>query len=149
MKRIRLGRRQTASILLAGLLAVCLLMVVMACGRVGLNDSLRDAVDRGDVAAVRSLLDQGADPNTRYPPDGVPGVVGRFALAFGVAGTDSCTNTVLVHAACSRHTAIAKLLVTRGADVNAPQDSKLSPLQWAWLTKNKELETFLRNAGAK
>jgi ankyrin repeat protein len=138
---------------LVGLLAVCFVLVVTAYGRVRLNRALRDAVDRGDVAAVRSLLDRGADPNTRYPfkvvETGVEGIMARVALTLGVSGQEDEMPTVLMAAACGQKTEIAKLLVAKGADVNAEIDASFNALNWAWLTKNRELETFLRNAGAK
>ncbi len=72
-------------------------------------DALSEAVRKGDVAAVRKLLDEGVDVNTKY----------RY------------NRTPLSFAADRGHVAVVKLLLERGADVNA-QDTfyHATPLAW-------------------
>jgi ankyrin repeat protein len=53
-----------AAALVAALLAAAAWMLVRASAQNRRNDALWEAVDRGDLSAVTSLLDQGADPNT-------------------------------------------------------------------------------------
>src|SRR5439155_24934472 len=69
-----------------------------------------EAARGGDVAAVRKLLDEGVDVNTKYRYD-------RTALSF----------------ACDRgHLDVVKLLLDRGADVNIEDTFyHATPLTWA------------------
>jgi ankyrin repeat protein len=73
-------------------------------------EALSEAVRKGDAVAVRKLLDEGADVNTKYRYDRTP-------LSF---------------AADRGHVAVVKLLLERGANVNA-QDTfyHATPLVWA------------------
>ena len=73
-------------------------------------EALSAAVRKGDLAAVRKLLDAGVDVNTKFRYNAT-------ALAF----------------ACDRgHVEIAKLLIERGADVNAKDTFyNATPLTWA------------------
>ncbi|MFG2882868.1 ankyrin repeat domain-containing protein [Streptomyces sp. NPDC048297] len=67
--------------------------------------ALLDAADRGDVAAVRAALADGADPGTR----------------------DANGRTPLLRAALADRVEAAALLVAAGADVNAQDDREDSP----------------------
>jgi len=89
--------------------------------------TLHDAGRRGDVKAVKLLLEQGADVNAR----------------------DKVERTPLHWAACMGHTALAELLLSQGADVNAEDQVGLTPLQLAILTRNAELADLLLKHGAK
>ncbi len=73
-------------------------------------EALSDAVRKGDAAAVKKLLDEGVDVNTKYRYDRTP-------LSF----------------ACDRgHLEVVKLLLERGADVNAKDTFyNATPLNWA------------------
>ena len=62
----------------------------------GLNDDLMAAARHGDAAAVKALLDKGAEVDTKTP--------------YG--------STPLYHAAMNGHAEVVKLLAERGADVN-------------------------------
>ena len=73
-------------------------------------DALADAARKGDAAAVKKLLDEGVDVNTKYR-------YGATALSY----------------ACDRgHLDVVTLLLDRGADVNV-KDSfyGATPLSWA------------------
>ena len=59
-------------------------------------DALSAAARKGDAAAVKALLDEGVDVNTKY--------------RYGV--------TVLIYACDHGHLDVVKLLLDRGADVN-------------------------------
>jgi ankyrin repeat protein len=69
--------------------------------------------------------------------------------------TDSWNNgwsngwTPLLFAAESGNLELAKLLVERGADVNAKSDDGLTVLSYAYNSNNKELVKFLKEHGAK
>lgn len=73
-------------------------------------DALWEAARKGDVAAVRKLLDEGADVNTK--------------LRYGA--------TVLFYACDRGHLDVVKLLLERGADVNVKDTFYgATPLTWA------------------
>jgi ankyrin repeat protein len=63
------------------------------------DQQLIDAVKSNDLNKVRTLLNNGADPNARRRDD------------IGM--------TALMYAAENRHLEVSKLLIDRGADVNA------------------------------
>jgi ankyrin repeat protein len=69
-----------------------------------LNAFLVPAINKKDAAKVKELLDQGADPNYRYPT---------------TLGSQQTTNTVLMQAVKVGGAIIVKMLVDKGADVNA------------------------------
>lgn len=82
-----------------------------------LNDQLYEAVRRGDLAAVTSLLDQGADVNAKF----------RY-------GT-----TALFKAAERGHTEIVKLLLARGADMTV-KDTFYGATAMTWALDNDHVE---------
>jgi hypothetical protein len=82
-----------------------------------LNDQLFEAVRKGDVTAVTSALDRGADVNAKF----------RY-------GT-----TALFKAAERGHTEIAKVLLARGADVKV-KDSFYGATAMTWALNNDHFE---------
>jgi hypothetical protein len=73
-------------------------------------EALAEAARKGDAAAVKKLLDDGVDVNTKF----------RYGA------------TALSYAADRGHLDVAKLLVDRGADVNAKDTFyNATPLTWA------------------
>lgn len=75
-----------------------------------LNDRLWEAARKGDAAAVKMLLDKGADVNAKF----------RYGA------------TALSYASDKGHLEVVKILLERGADVNV-RDSfyKTTPIMWA------------------
>ena len=73
-------------------------------------DALSEAARKGDAAAVKKLLDDGVDVNTKFR-------YGATALSY----------------ACDRgHLDVVRLLIDRGADVNVKDTFyKATPLTWA------------------
>jgi len=107
------------------------ILTLVACGFLlradDLGDSLLEAARKGDVAAVKSLLDRGANVNSKSP-------YGQTALFF----------------ACDRgNTEVVKLLLDRGADVNV-QDTfyHSTPLTWAAQHNRAEAIRLLLQHGA-
>ena len=92
------------------------------------NSDLRlvEAVEKGDQAAVRSLLQQRADVNA-------PQADGSTALAWAAHRDDLET---------------ADLLIRAGANVNAPNDYGVTPLSLACTNRNATLVEKLLKAGA-
>lgn len=103
------------------LLAIVLLSVsVAAFGQApkqALNDQFYEAVRKGDLAAVTSLLDQGADVNAKF----------RYGA------------TALFKAAERGHTEIVKLLLARGADV-AVKDTFYGATAMTWALDNDHVD---------
>lgn len=93
-----------------------------------LTDDLLAATRKGDLAAVKSLLDRGADVNAKSPYGSTP-------LFF----------------ACDRgHTEIIKLLIERGADVNVEDTFyHATALTWAMEKKRGPIVKLLLDHGAK
>ncbi|MFQ4142637.1 ankyrin repeat domain-containing protein [Chlorogloeopsis sp. ULAP02] len=89
---------------------------------------LIEAVENDDIEAAESLLQQGADPNTRNPENGL---------------------TVLMTAACHGNVEMVKLLLDAGADV-LTTDSKTgaTPLHKACQGGSVEVAKLLLDAGA-
>src|SRR5437867_4441587 len=74
------------------------------------TDALSDAVRKGDAAAVKKLLDEGVDVNTKFRYN-------RMALSF---------------AADRGHVEVVKLLLERGVDINAKDTFyNATALTWA------------------
>ena len=82
-----------------------------------LNDQMWEAVRKGDVAAVKALLDQGADVNAKF----------RYGA------------TALFKAAERGHTEVVKLLLERGADVSV-KDTFYDATAMTWALEGKHVE---------
>src|SRR5262245_54275790 len=82
-----------------------------------LNDQLYEAVRKGDVAAVKSALDRGADVNAKF----------RY-------GT-----TALFKAAERGNTEVAKVLLDRGAEVKV-RDTFYGATALSWALQNDHLD---------
>jgi len=90
-----------------------------------LGDRLIQATLAGELAAVRSLLDMGADPDFVFQ-----------------------TNTALIYAARDGHTEIVLLLIERGGDVNWIDGEGVTPLILAAFKGHDEIARRLLEAGA-
>ncbi len=112
--------------------------------------ALMVAVRANNEAAVRLLLDHGADVNAatrvgktpaRRPPGAGGGSHGLGIVRSGWPdrGYQEATPggmTPLLYAARDGHTEIARMLITAGAKVNAPDANKITPLLMA-ITNNQ------------
>lgn len=109
------------------LLAVLAVLVTGAVYRVNqpvaLNAALCRAVVAGDATGTKALLQRGADANTRcdYAMELMPTTMGRLHLLWGrIRGRQIPPGSPLLNiAAAQDDTAVAKLLLSHGADVNA------------------------------
>lgn len=96
-----------------------------------LGERLRVEVQLGNLDEVVKLLDQGADPNSRIDDQTLLFILAR-------------SNTPIPHAS-----EIAKLLITRGAEVDAKDCLGNTPLFWAVVNQKNEVVKVLIDNGAK
>ncbi len=96
--------------------------------RQALNDELWTAARKGDAAAVKTLLDRGADVNAKF----------RYGA------------TALSYAADKGHVEVVKLLIERGADVNVKDTFyKSPPIIWATLKGHAPIVQALLDKNAE
>lgn len=108
-----------------------LLIVFLAvgCGKASkATQKLFDAVVKGNIEQVKAALSEGADINYKDKREG---------------------NTPLIWAAHGGHIEIARLLIQKGADVNAVTSSGGTPLIYAAKFGNVEIVKLLLETGAK
>jgi cytochrome c len=103
------------------LLSICFCLVPLPSHA----EAIHDAAKKGDAAAITAALDAGADVNE---PD-------KFS-------------TPLYYAVSRQHVDAARLLIARGADVNAGSKVSGPPLKPAVAKSNVELITLLLEHGA-
>jgi ankyrin repeat protein len=117
------------------------------------------AIDHRDTNAVKNLLKQGADPNSRngleftplfiaaasYQPD----VVKALLESGAKVDASSPYGTALTFASISGNLMAAKELISRGADVNVFRRDGMTPLMMAANAGNPELISELLNNKAK
>ena len=180
MNTLELRYRSSALFILLGL---CILTAttVPACGIFGLgaesdtdtadksastpsgmdsvSSELEDAVWRGNTEAVQTLLDEGAEVNTK-DAEGNPILreavwrehteIVRLLVESGadVNARDVEGNPILREAVWRGHTEIVRLLVESGADVNARDAEGNSILHEAIWRGHADIEAILREAGA-
>jgi len=89
--------------------------------------SLHGALQLGDLARVKALLEQGVDVNAK----------------------DENGRTPLLLAARNNDVNTAKLLISAGADVNAKENRGYTPLYYVFWFGNKDLTTLLISKGAE
>jgi hypothetical protein len=92
----------------------------------GLHDVLIKAAEQGDISAVKSVIDGGADVNAKMN-DGM---------------------TSLMYASLGGHLEIVRTLIARGADVNARTNDGVSSLMYASLGGHLEIVRTLISRGA-
>ncbi|MGE5607371.1 MAG: ankyrin repeat domain-containing protein [Bacteroidota bacterium] len=109
---------------LAVVLAIIGMVLIAGCS--DKEKSIGTAVANGDIAEVKSLLEQGVSPNSKTD-DG---------------------KTLLMLAAYLGHTDIAKLLIDKGAEVNAKDQDGKTALMYAAEKNNIEVGKLLLENGA-
>ena len=88
--------------------------------------ALLQACEKGDLKAVKDLLDKGVNINAR----------------------DRDGRQPVIEATYWQHADVVRLLIERAADVNAKKVDGTTALEFAISLHNKEIEQMLRQAGA-
>lgn len=138
-------------------LAYLLIAIAISPVSAGSYDDFFRALTRDDVSWLRSLLQQGVDPNTR-DPKGYPALSlalrrespGAFALLLSQPGTDvnalnAAGESPLMLAAIAGDLEASQMLLARGARVNGPG---WTPLHYAAAGPNTKLVELLLSQGA-
>ncbi len=120
------------------------------------SNNFMNAARTGDYIKVKSMLDKGADPNSRY----TLGLIKKLILWIEPnPDYEYKDTTVLVEATANGHTEIVRLLIEKGANVNdkcfyqfpnlqAHDPTRYTALQIAKLAKFDRIINLLKNAGA-
>jgi ankyrin repeat protein len=109
-----------------------------------IDANLIEAVKKGDTAAVRRLLDQGANPNSREV------VLSKPDLAKGdPGGRPTLVDTALMIAVGEGHLQVVRLLLHRSADVNGGGVAGFTPLMESVRHRRADLAELLLKNGAK
>lgn len=151
---------QESKALKAGLkvTAALAILAVIPASATDRQTELWDAARRGDDAAVKSLLDAGADPNSEFREGGTAllfaaqrghAAVVKLLLERGadVHAKDRLNDWTALHFGIA-YPEVVRLLVARGADVNALEEqSGHSPLWWAAVSRKPESAKTLLDSG--
>ncbi len=108
------------------ILLIALLIPLLA-SAVDINQELIKAAEKGDTAAVKALLDRGADVNAK----------------------DENGGTALMEAALLGNNATVQALLEAGADVNAKNKYGRTALMMAAAEGYTEIVELLKKAGAR
>jgi len=122
--------------------------------------SIHDAVEKGNIEAVKQHLDAGTDVNAKDDAYGGQTPlhnaawkghkeIAELLIAEGVDvdAKDDRGETPLYGAAFGGHKEIVELLISKGADVNAKNKKGRTPVDRADFSKQKETADLLRKHG--
>ena len=109
------------------LLTTIAAVVLVGCGPSAPDISIHEAVNNGNVEAVKQHLAAGTDVNAK----------------------DDSNITPLLWAINNSHEEIVELLISKGADVNFKDIAGQTPLDWAESGKFTEIADLLRKHGGK
>src|SRR5262245_42243960 len=145
---------------LATLLLGAALTLLAGCGMPAPDTALTIAAESGDAASIRTLLARGADPNGKDTHGLTPLVRaarrGHYSAAEALLDGGADPNlfdsiwtrpgwSPLMNAVHKSQPRIVRLLIDRGADVNARTTDGTTPLA---LSEDQEIAAMLRSAGA-
>jgi ankyrin repeat protein len=124
------------------------------------DTALFKAAAEGDVPAIQSALQGGANINTRNPqfPGDTPLIAAamlgreeavRYLIQAGanISAGNGNKSTALHHAAIFRHLEVARILIRAHSDVNIKDNEGATPL--VYLARDTELVRLLLEAGAE
>ena len=122
--------------------------------------SIHDAIEKGNIEAVKHHLDAGTKVNVKHDKGWTPlqlaagegqKEIAELLIKKG-ADVNAMTDdglTALFAAILSPHKLIVKLLISKGADVNARGFLGMTPLNMAADEGQKEIADLLRKHGGK
>ena len=140
--------------------------------------SIYDAVQRGNIEAIKQHLASGTNVNLKNDGGSTPLIeasrkghkeIAKLLIENGAdvnckleytTDIESIEGWTSLHVAAAKgHKVIAELLIIKGADVNAMDDTRRSPLDWAQIIRvqhskkikdsKKEIADLLRKHGGK
>ena len=140
--------------------------------------SICDAVQRGNIEAIKQHLASGTNVNLKNDGGSTPLIeasrkghkeIAKLLIENGAdvnckleytTDIESIEGWTSLHVAAAKgHKVIAELLIIKGADVNAMDDTRRSPLDWAQIIRvqhskkikdsKKEIADILRKHGGK
>lgn len=109
-----------------------------------LDQALIGAVRKGDTATVKQLLGRGASPNAHETKVTKPDLERNLPGGLNYPG-----DTALMLAIEGKFDNLAKLLVSKGANVNLAGEAGFTPLISAAQRRNAAMVSFLISKGAK
>lgn len=142
---------------------IAVVMVGLALGHAKAQSAeIFEAIDQGDLQRFRSLLNDGAEPDSvrdrlAFTPLALAAVRGEtdFVQALLAAGADpdgpvmmGLTPLALAVRSCRVDPAIIRMLVSAGADINAQSGANLSPVQVAIQFGRNDIAALLIELGA-
>ena len=138
-------------------------LVVVGCGPSAPDISIHEAVNNGNVEAVKQHLAAGTDVNAKNKYETTPlhhaAIKGHMEIAELLIEKGADVNakgavmggTPLHEAANTGSKEIVELLIANGADVNAKDDNGNTPVDWIDVddVDSKEIADLLRKHGGK
>ncbi|MEK6284504.1 MAG: ankyrin repeat domain-containing protein [Acidobacteriota bacterium] len=122
------------------ILLFSLLPGMLCCTTAGDNSALYQAIHKADVATVRRLLDQGANPDSNLIRPGI--------LERPTSYSSKTPPAPLVVAIVEKQPEIVRVLLEKGAKVNFKDDAGFTPLEHAMSEGNPEIIGALLESGA-
>jgi ankyrin repeat protein len=124
--------------------AVLIVLLPLAIGVTSSGDDLAHAVQESNIADVKELLENGADPNTRLTHSW------RWRLDSANKGEIDDQLTLLMFATKNDRTPIVKLLLDHNADLELRDTHDgWTALEWAAATGCTDIERMLLDHGAR
>ncbi|MCR9137352.1 MAG: ankyrin repeat domain-containing protein [Alphaproteobacteria bacterium] len=154
-------KRMVIAAMLATPLAAPLAAMTLSAATAQTADLL-DAMERGNQQDFRTMLNEGADPDSTrdrlsFTPLALAAVRGEteFVRALLEAGADAdgpvamgLTPLAVAVRSCRVDPQIVRMLVAAGADINAPSGAGLSPVQAAIQAGRNDIAALLIDLGA-